>query len=556
MNELRFAFRQLAKAPGFTALALLTLALGIGACTAISTVVNSVLLRPLDFPQSERLMIIRETNLPQFPEFSLSPANYLDYSRAEAFESVFVVRNFTYNLTGRGEPVRVIGYRASAGMFNVLGSQPMLGRAFTAEEDAAGKGDVVVLSHSFWQRQFAGSPAIIGETITLNNTPHIVIGVMPAQFRRGATTDVYTPLAFNEQQWANRGGHYLTAYARLKPGFTHDQARVQLEAIAARLAEQYPDTNKNWGVLARPWLEYATGDIRPTLYTLLGAVGFLLLIACANVANLLLARATARQREVSVRAALGASRWHIIRQLLTDSLLLGAAGGVLGIIVGHFALKGMLAIAPQNLPRAAEIALDGRAALFTIAVALITGVAFGLVPAWQSLKINLVDALKDGSRGTGDGGRRHLVRSGLVVLEIALALVLLTGAGLLMRSFLRLASASPGFNPRQAVWVQVITPAEKYDTPEKRVAFTQAMLERLRALPGVEHVGATHTMPFSGSDYVLGLEIDGRPMDPSEVPSTNYFAISPATSRQWACRFCADATSPKPITQMHRAWRS
>jgi putative ABC transport system permease protein len=526
MNDVRFALRQLRKSPGFTALALLTLALGIGACTAIFTVVNSVILRPLDYPESERLMIVRETNLPQFPEFSVSPANYRDYAQAEAFASVYAVQGASYNLTGRGEPVRVIGQRVSSGMFDVLGVKPALGRAFTAEEDVAGKGNVVVLSHGFWQKQFAGSPDAIGQTINLNNTAFTIIGVMPANFRRGTTTEVYAPLAFNEQQWANRGGHFLTAFARLKPGYTHEQARIQLETIAARLAEQYPDTNKNWGVLARPWQEYATGDIRPTLLALLGAVGFLLLIACANVANLLLARATARQREVSVRAALGASRWHIIRQLLAESLLLSALGGLLGILVGQLALKGMLAIAPQNLPRAAEIALDGRALLFTVGVALLTGVGFGLVPAWQSLKINLVDALKDGARGTGDG-RRHFVRSGLVVLEVALALVLLTGAGLLMRSFVRLASANPGFNPEHAIWVSVVAPGSKYNTPEKQTAFLHALLERFRALPGVQHVGASHVMPFSGQDYVLGLEIEGRPVPQSELPSTNYFSVSP-----------------------------
>ncbi|MBA4138845.1 MAG: hypothetical protein C0518_16190 [Opitutus sp.] len=526
MNDFRLALRQLRQSPGFTALALLTLALGIGACTAIFTVVNSVILRPLAYPESERLMIIRETNLPQFPEFSVSPANYRDFAKAEAFSSIYVVQGFSYNLTGRGEPQRVIGQRASAGIFDVLGTAPALGRTYTADEEQPGKNNVVILSHAFWQNQFAGSRDIVGQSITLNNTPHTVIGVMPEGFRRGTTTQVYAPFSLNEQQWANRGGHYLTAYARLKPGVTHEQARVQLETIAARLAEQFPDTNKNWGVLAKPWLEYATGDIRPTLFALLGAVGFLLLIACANVANLLLARATARQREISVRAALGATRWHILRQLLAESLVLGLTGGVLGVWVGHWGLKAMLAIAPPNLPRAAEIALDGRAVLFTVAVALVTGIAFGLVPAIQSLKINLVDALKDGSRGTSDA-RRHWVRSGLVVTEIALALVLLTGAGLLMRSFTKLAHTPPGFEPENALFVQVTAPATKYDTREKQAAFIEALLSRFGALPGVQAAGATQAMPFSETDYVLGLEIEGRAVPQSELPSTNYFAVSP-----------------------------
>jgi len=526
MNDLRFALRQLRRSPGFAALAILTLALGIGACTALFTVVNAVILRPLEYPESDRLMIVRETNFPEFPEFSLSPGNYRDYAKAEAFESIFVAQNSSYNLTGRGEPVRVVAQRVTGDFFKVLRTAPALGTGFAPENETPGKHTVAVLSHAFWQRQFGGDPSIVGQTITLNQTPFTVLGVMPATFRRGATTDVWTPLSLNEQQWAQRGGHYLTAYGRLKPGYTSEQARTQLETIAARLAHDFPDTNKNWGVLAKRWLDYATGDVRPTLYALLGAVGFLLLIACANVANLLLARATARQREISVRAALGATRWHIVRQLLAESVLLSLAGGVLGVLFGHWGLQAMLAIAPANLPRSAEIVLDGGAVLFTVVLAVATGLVFGLAPAVQGLKVNLVDALKDGSRGTSDA-RRHWVRSGLVVAEIALALVLLAGAGLLMRSFTRLAHTSPGFDAGNALWVSVAAPNSKYDTPEKQAAFIDAVRARFAALPGVQVVGATHVLPFSGSDYVLGLEIEGRNVPENELPSTNYFAVTP-----------------------------
>lgn len=528
MHDIRFALRQFAKTPGFTFIAILTLALGVGACTAIFTVVNSVLLRPVEFPESDRILVIRETNLPQFPQFSVSPANYRDFStEADAFESMYAVRGSSYNLTGKGEPQRVTGQRVTGRFFDVLKTQPILGRSFGPAEDAPGKDAVVVLSYAFWQKQFGGSPGVIGESLMLNNRPCTIIGVMPASFRRGTNTDVYAPMAFDEQDWASRGAHYITVLGRLKPGVTVEQARTQLEAIAARLAEKYPDTNKNWGVLVKTLLDSTTGTLRPTLLILLGAVGLLLLIACANVANLLLARATARQREISIRAALGSSRWRIVRQLLTESLVLGLFGGLLGALIGKWSLDAMLAIAPSDLPRAAEIALDGRALAFTLVLALGTGVIFGLAPALQSLRVNLVEALKDGSRGASDGGRRHWVRNTLVVLEVALALMLLSGAGLLMRSFLQLSAASPGFNPHHALWVSVGLPRAKYDTPAKQNTVIEALLERFRALPGVTSVGVSHVMPFSGSDYSLGLEIEGKPVPESDLPSTNYFAVSP-----------------------------
>ncbi|MBI3886373.1 MAG: ABC transporter permease [Opitutae bacterium] len=527
-NDLRYALRQLAQAPGFTCVAVLTLALGIGACTAIFTVVNAVLLRPVEYPESARLLVLRESKLPEFPEFSVSPANYRDFAaQADAFESMYAVRGASYNLTGRGEPVRLLAQRVTGKFFDVLRVAPALGRAFGPAEDAPGKDAVVVLSHAFWQRHFGGAPGVIGTTLTLNRRPCTVVGVMPATFRRGSTTDLWAPMAFTEQEWAGRGGHFLTVFGRLKPGFTVGQARTQLETIAARLAEKYPDTNQGWGVVVKTILDANTGELRPTLFVLLGAVGLLLLIACANVANLLLARATARQREISIRTALGSSRWRIVRQLLTESLVLGLLGGGLGALLGQWSLEALLAIAPPDLPRAAEIALDGRALAFTLGVALFSGVVFGLAPALQSLRVNLVEALKDGARGAGDGTRRRWVRHGLVVAELALALMLLSGAGLLLRSFLRLSAASPGFDPQHALWVGVDLPRAKYDTPAKQKAVTESLLARLRAVPGVTAVGVTHVMPFSGGDYTLSLEIEGRPVPPAELPSTTYFSVSP-----------------------------
>ena len=527
MHDIRFALRQLLKSPGFTVVAILTLALGIGACTAIFTVVNSVLLRPVAYPESERLMVIQETYPPEFPTFSVSPANFKDWTlQADLFESMYANRDGSFNLTGEGEPIRLTAARPTGRYFETLRVPPVLGRAFGPAEDVPGKNQVVVLSHAFWQAQFGGRPGVINEILRLNGQPYTIIGVMPEEFQRGYATQIYVPCAFTDKEWEGRGGHYISVVGRLKPGVTVAQARAQLETIAARLATQYPDTNKNWGVKVTPILEFNTGSLRPTLITLLGAVGFLLLIACANVANLLLARASGRLREISIRAALGASRARVVRQMLTESLLLALLGGTLGVLLGKWGLDGLLALAGDNLPRAAEVVLDRRAIVFTFGVTLLTGVGFGLVPALQSTKVNLVDALKEGARGTSGAGHRHWLRSGLVVAEIALALMLLTGAGMLMRSFAKLASASPGFNPHEALMVSLAIPREKYSTPEKQAAFAEAVIARFRPLPGVQRVGATHVLPFSGNDYVLGLEIQGKDVAPSDLPSTNYFAVT------------------------------
>jgi putative ABC transport system permease protein len=528
MHDLRFAFRQLCKSPSFTCIALLTLALGIGACTAIFTVVNAVLLRPVSFPEAERVMVIRETFLPQFPEFAVAPANFRDWlEEADAFESMYALRIGSFNLAAESEPVRVSAHRVTGGFFETLRVQPAIGRAFGPAEDEPGKSNVVVLSHAFWQQHLGGRTDVVGEILRLNGEAYTILGVMPETFQRGSPAAVWVPLAFTNEDWQNRGGHTLGVVGRLKPGATPEQAQAQLSGIAARLSAQYPDTNKSWGVLATPILDYSTRSLRPTLYALVGAVAFLLLIACANVANLLLARATARQREVCIRAALGASRGRVVRQLLTENIVLAIIGGALGVLVAHWGLDALLAIAPSDLPRGANITLDARALGFTLGIALLTGIGFGLAPAWQSARVNLVDAIKEGSRGTSDSGHRHWLRASLVVAEIALALMLLTGAGLLIRSFGKLLDANPGFEPRSATMINLTIPGEKYPQKEQQLTFIETVLERLRALPGVTAAGVAHVLPFSGADYVLGLEIEGRPVPPSDLPSTNYFVVSP-----------------------------
>jgi putative ABC transport system permease protein len=529
MQDVRFAVRQLAKAPGFTAVALLTLALGIGACTAIFSVVNSVLLRPLAYPEPDRLVVIRETNLPQFPEFSVAPGQYFDWQKqATSFASLAATRGGSANLTGLGEPLRLVTQRISANYFTTLGAHPAMGRDFLPVEDAPGKDNVAILSHGFWLRQFGGRANIVNETIQLDGQSVTVIGVMPANFQPGSRTELFAPAAYTAEEHENHGGHYIGVIGRLKPGVSVEQARSEMNLIAERLAKQYPDTNKGWGVKLSPMLEYAIADVRPVLFSLLGAVGFLLLIACANVANLLLARATARAKEIAVRTALGASRRRLVRQLLTESVLLAVLGGALGVLVAQWGTGALLAWAPESLPRVHEIALDSRALGFTCALALVTGIGFGLVPAFQATRLDLNEALKDGGRGSSEGGRHHRVRSALVVAEVAIALVLLVGAGLLIRSFTRLQGVNPGFQPRAAYAITLSLPQKKYTNEPQQAAFGEQATAALAAVPGVQFAGLSHVVPFTGNDYVLGFTIAGRPaVEPADQPSTNYYAVTP-----------------------------
>jgi putative ABC transport system permease protein len=528
MHDLRYAFRQLIASPGFTAVAILTLALGIGACTAIFSVVNGVLLRPLDYPQPDRIVIIRETNLPQFPEFSVSPPNYLDWQKqTKSYSYLAAYGGAQINLTGEGEPQRLIGVGATADYFKVYGVQPVLGRMFLPGEDVTGKDHVVVLSNPFWQRVFGGEKNVIGRSIQLDGEPYTVIGVAPPDFGQASKVDLWKPLAFSPEERSNkyRGAHYLSVIGRLKPGVSVTQAEAELKLLAAQLARQYPDSNKGWSVFVSPMLDYSVRDVRVVLYVLLGAVGCVLLIACANIANLLLARATARHRELSIRAALGASRWRLVRQLLTESVLLALVGGAAGLLVAYWGLDALLALAPTDLPRASGIHLDGAVLIFSFLLSVATGVVFGVAPAWLAAHTDMNESLKQGSRGSTDA--RGRLRGALVVIEVAFALVLLGGAGLLARSFMRLTHVDPGFNPKNATVLRLSLPEKKYEKDAQQVAFADALLERLRALPGVQEVGLTHTLPLLG-DWVLTFEIAGRPpVAPSDLPNTNYYAVTP-----------------------------
>jgi putative ABC transport system permease protein len=527
-QDLRYGARMLLKKPGFTLIAIITLALGIGANTAIFSVVNAVLLRPLPFAEADRLMMIRETKLPQFPEFSVSPGNFLDWkAQNTVFERLAAVRYLPFNLIGTGDPERLSGYGVTEGFFAMLGAQPQVGRDFSAEEYQPGHNSVVVLSQKLWQKRFGGDPKILNQAITLDAQSYTIVGIMPASFRFGGrNTDLWTPLAFTAKDAQNHGGHYLSAIGRLKPGVTVDQARTEMVTIAGRLAVQYPDANTGWSVKVSPLLEYTVRSIKPALLVLLGAVAFVLLIACANVANLLLARAAGRQKEIAVRTALGAGRARIVRQLLTESVLLAVVGGAVGLLLAKWGMDLLLKLVPQDLPRMSDVSLDGRALAFTAAITLLTGIIFGLVPALQSSKPNLNETMKDAGRGSTEAGRRQLIRSTLVVLEVAAALVLLVGAGLLMKSFWQLQKVDPGFNPDNALTLSVVLPKSKYTEEPRQVAFFQQLMEKVGGLPGVQAVGASNVIPLN-DDFVLSFEVQGRaPLPPGAGQSTNFYAVS------------------------------
>jgi putative ABC transport system permease protein len=526
-HDVRYGVRMLLKNPGFATVAVIALALGIGANAAIFSVVNTVLLRSLPYGDPDRLMVLRETKLPQFPEFSVSPGNFLDWQKQNTvFEKLVAINGSAYNFTSdAADPERLRGARVSAGLFEMLGAVPALGRTFLDEEDQPGQ-NLAILSSALWKRRFSSDPNIIGQPITLSATSYTVIGVMPSTFRfPDSDTELWTPIALTAAQAQQHGAHYLSVIGRLKPGVTLDQAGAEMSTIAGRLAEQYSGSNAGWSVNVVPMQEYDVRDIKPALLILLGAVALVLLIACANVANLLLARATARQKEIAIRTALGASRWRVVRQLLTESVLLALAGGAVGLLLALWGTDLLLALAPEDLPRVKDVALDGRVIAFTLAVTFLTGIIFGLVPALQASRPNLNETLKEGGRGTTGG--HHRVRGSLVVTEVALALMLLVGAGLLIRSFYRLQQVNPGFNTRDAIAVTVSLPGKKYPQDDQVAAFYTQLLEKVSALPGVVATGATQSLPVQG-DYLLGFNIQGRPPDPpGEDKSTNYYAVTP-----------------------------
>jgi predicted permease len=522
-KELRYGIRSLLKQPGFTAIAVITLALSIGANTAMFSVINAVLLRPLPYHEPNRLVTIWEES-PQrgMYQMPISFANLRDWiDQNHVFEQVSAYTFTNLNLTGAGEPARLLTVRSSANLFPLVGAAPLLGRAFLPEEDKEGANRVVILGHALWQSRFGSDSAIVGKSLTLNNQSYTVVGVMSSNFQfpvgfgymgkvLNDPVDLYVPIAATSRE-TRRGNYSFFAIGRLKPGVTIDQARAEMTTIEGRLEQQYPEGNTGIGVSLIPTQEQTVKEIRPALLVLLGAVAFMLLIACANIANLLLARAASRQKEIAIRTALGASRLRVLRLLLTESLMLSLVGGCLGLLLALWGTDALLALAPDNIPRLNEVGVDVRVFGFTLAVSLVTGILFGLVPALHAAKPDLNEALKEGSRGSMGGAAGKRTRSVLVAVEVALSLVLLIGAGLMIKSFLRLQQMNLGFNPDNVLAVNLSLSSSRYPEERQQVAFFQEALERLQSLPGVKSAGATTGLPLtlelSGSDF----RIEGYP---------------------------------------------
>jgi putative ABC transport system permease protein len=530
-SDLGYAARMLRKNLGFTTAAVATLALGIGANTAIFSVVNAALLRPLPYPDPDKLVMVWETGvLGTSSRSEVAPANFVDYrDQNRAFEYVAGYYDENANLTGTGEPERVEGQAVSASLFPLLGVEPLLGRAFLPEEDQAGAERVVVLSYGLWQRRFGGDPGIVGQSILLNGRASTVLGVMPRSFRfPGRDDQFWVPLAMHPEQASGRGDHYLKVVARLRDDVTLEQARADMDAISSRLEEQFPRTNTDLRTTLVPLHEQLVGDVRPALLVLLGVVGFVLLIACVNIANLMMARAATRQKELAIRAALGASRGRIVGQLLTESLLLAGLGGAAGLLLALRTVDLLAPLLPESLTWAQGLGPDVWVLGFTAAVSLLTGVAFGLMPALQFSRPGPGEALKEGSQGSALGSGRKGVRSFLIVSEMALALVLLIGAGLTIKSFLGLTGVDPGFQADGLLTMRVELPPTKYPTSEERSAFYDQALERVRALPGVQGAGLISFLPLKDTGMFFSFSIEGRAAASDvDLPSAAFRVISP-----------------------------
>jgi putative ABC transport system permease protein len=528
-QDLYYGFRGLRRTPGLAIAAVMTLALGIGANTAMFSVINAVLLRPLPFHDPDRLVIVSEGDRQGSSQrVPVAPANFIDLrDQNQDFDRVAASMPWVFIMTGQGDPERIDGARASADLFPALGVTPIIGREFSVTDDQPGGERVVIVSHGLWQRRFGGDPGIVGKSLTLNGQSHTVIGIMPADFLFLAKQfDLWVPFAFAPQEASNRGFPYITVVARLKRGVAVSQAQAEMDTIAGRLEQEYPKTNSGKAFKLVSLREHMVGNVRPALLILLAVVALVLLIACINVANLLLARASAREREFSIRSALGASRLRIIRQLFTESLLLGLIGGAIGVFLAFLGSGLLSALIPSNLPRVSEVEIDGQVLGYTFIVSLLTALIFGLAPALHGSKPDLNVALKEGSRGSTGGASGRRLRSLLVVSEVALALVLLIGAGLMTRSFLLLQSTDMGFNPRNVLTMRVSLPRPKYPKLSQQAAFYQDVINRFKELPGVEAAAAVSSVPIGGSNVSMAFDIEGRAADPGKMNQAFYRAVS------------------------------
>jgi putative ABC transport system permease protein len=567
LADIRFGARMLLKNPTMTIIALLALTLGIGANTAIFSVVNAVLLRSFPYTDADRIVLVWEKKQGgRTDQNVINLGNFSDWKEQnQVFTDMAVFFDRSFNLTGDGEPEEVPVQFGTTNLFSVLGSNALLGRTFNADEGGEQQAGVAVISYALWQRRFGGDNQIVGRQISLNNQPTTVIGVMPANFgwhiQKGTQVskpaDIWVPFQITNDSRGRRG-RFASSVARLKPGVTIEQAQTDMNTIAARLAQQYT-FNTNWGVNVVPLRTQFTGEIRRPLLILLGAVGFVLLIACANVANILLARASARRREIAVRAGLGANRWRITRQLLTESVMLSVVGATLGVLVAWWGTKALVALSPPALIDLQRVSVNLPVLGFTLGLAVLTGLIFGLAPALQATRFDLHDSLKEGGKNVGGGG--HRLRNAFVITQVALALVLLVGAGLLVRSLNRLQSVDPGFNAQNLLTVRVSLPPAKYPEEPRRIAFFQQAIAQMKAIPGVEAAGAINTPPFTGLYSGTTVEVDGQKLPPGQelktgicVTDANYFQAMQIPLKQGRFYTEQEATQARHVVLVNEAF--
>jgi putative ABC transport system permease protein len=528
MHDLRFAFRMLRKHKAFSAVAIIVLALGVGANTAIFSLVNGVLLRPLAFPNAERIVYFEGRNPTQgITDSNISYLDFTDWSQqTELFASTAAYWTSSANLGADGaEPERVPRAGVTSGFFSVLGVQPVIGRTFLAEEDKPGTSTTAIISHGLWKRRFGSDPAIVGKQVQISSRLITIVGVMPAGFEYPEQTQVWVPSAVNVSE-EPRDNRSWSAIARLNSNVDLKQAQIRLSAINAQLAKQFHETNKGWDVSLSTLHERLVREVKPSLLALLGAVGFVLLIACANVANLLLARSAARQKEIAIRAAMGASRTRVLRQMLTESILLSAIGGIAGLLLSVWLTNALMSMLPEGAPRLDQVGIDYRVLAFVLGVTAVTGILFGIVPALQASKLDVTSALKEGGRGT-EGHRRTSARSLLLIGEVALSLMLLIGAGLLIKSFLRLQEERPGFNAHNVLMANLALPGAKYKD-QQFVEFFRQLKERLEAAPGVQAVGGSICLPLNATGYAIGRGFipEGRPLTVEENKDAMFSTIT------------------------------
>ena len=515
VSDVRYALRSLLRRPAFTIIAVLTLAIGIGANTAIFSAIHSLLLKPLPFPELDRVVAIWD-KLPSrgVKHNEVTMANYLDLrSQTQSFEQLALYRWWNANLTGIDPPERIQGFLVTANYLDAIGMKPILGRNFFAEENQPGKDAVAIITHSLWQRRFGGDPNILNKTVTINSIVRTIVGVMPEHFNFPKGAEIYAPLPLTPELMKSRGNHSYYVIGRLKPGASIESSQAEIDNIMARLEQQFPETNKGWGATVFPIVADTVRLYDTALWVMMAAVGFVLLIACANVANLMLVRATGRQREIALRAALGASRWRIVRQLLTESLIVALIGGGIGTLVGFWGIDALRVSNPGEAAKFApgwyQLGINFPVLMFTLGLSLLSGIVFGLAPALQVSKPNLNESLKEGSRQTS--GTSHRLRSLFVVAEVALSLVLLVGAGLLARSFLSLLKTDPGFNPDNLITMNLVLPFAKYKEEPQVAAFYNDLLQRVKAQPGVESAAFVNYLPLGGANSSDSYLVEGLP---------------------------------------------